>query len=85
MYRISCYARLKKRFLHYKQDSIVGVAINTMVNDNGCHLAIKNERWDFSAQNISWDMFHEYFDIIMFIPGYERKGQVPVYEGKIYW
>ena len=83
MYRISCYVRLKKNFFHYKKDSVVGVAINSVLGN--CRIAIKKERWDFMTESISWYMFHEHFDIIMFVPGYERKGQVPVYEGKIYW
>lgn len=83
MYRISCYARMKKNFFHYKKDSVVGVAINSVLGN--CNISIKKERYDFMTESISWDMFHEHFDIIKFIPGYERKGQVPVYEGKIYW
>ena len=83
MYRISCYARMKKNFFHYKKDSVVGLAVRSVLES--CIVSIKKERSDFMSETISWDMFHEYFDIIMFVPGYERKGQVPVYEGKIYW
>ena len=83
MYRISCYARMKKNFFHYKKDSVVGLAVRSVLDSY--IVSIKKERYDFMSETISWDMFHEYFDIIMFVPGYERKGQVPVYEGKIYW
>ena len=83
MYRISCYARMKKNFFHYKKDYVVGLAVRSVLDS--CIVSIKKERYDFMSETISWDMFHEYFDIIMFVPGYERKGQVPVYEGKNYW
>ena len=83
MYRIGCYARMKKNFFHNKKDSVVGVAVRSILDS--CIVSIKKERYEFMTETISWDMFHEYFDIIMFVPGYERKGQVPVYEGKIYW
>ena len=83
MYRIGCYARMKKNFFHYEKDSVVGVAVRSILDS--CIVSIKKEQFDFTTKTISWDMFHEYFDIIMFVPGYERKGQVPIYEGKIYW
>ena len=83
MYRIGCYARMKKNFFHYKKDSVVGIAVKSILDS--CIVSIKKERYDFMTETISWDMFHEYFDILMFVPGYERKGQVPIYEGKIYW
>ena len=50
MYRISCYARLKKNFFHYKKDSVVGVAIKSVLGN--CNISIKKERYDFMTESI---------------------------------
>ena len=48
MYRISCYARMKKNFFHYKKDSIVGLAVRSVLDS--CIVSIKKERYDFMTE-----------------------------------
>lgn len=88
MYRISCFALVKKNFLHYKEGSIVGMALSAnpyYSEEELVKISVKNDKYDFFCNTIAWETFNIYFDIITFVAGYERTGQVPVYEGKIYW
>lgn len=88
MYRISCFALVKKNFLHYKEGSIVGMALSAnpyYSEEEWVKISVKNDKYDFFCNTIAWETFNIYFNIITFVAGYERTGQVPVYEGKIYW